>query len=81
MPFSNIPLPAIPALSAQPQWCRCINEKTASALITLARKGYHNQMYFDAQFNLMYIYSAKTSMPVYYRLLPGNIREVRAYKN
>jgi len=52
-----------------------------STLITLARKGYHNQMNFDAQFNLMYIYSAKTSMPVYYRLLPGNIREVRAFKN
>ena len=52
-----------------------------SSLITLARKGYNNQLNFDTQFNLMYIYSAKTSMPVYYRLLPGNIREVRAFKN
>ena len=52
-----------------------------SSLITLARKGYHNPMNFDSQFNLMYIYSAKTSMPVYYRLLPGNIREVKAFKN
>ena len=52
-----------------------------SSLITLARKGYNNQMNFDGQFNLMYIYSAKTSIPVYYRLLPGNIREVRAFKN
>jgi transposase len=52
-----------------------------STLITLARKGYNNQLNFDTQFNLMYIYSAKTSMPVYYRLLPGNIREVKAFKN
>ncbi|TRZ51114.1 hypothetical protein D4S03_05610 [bacterium] len=52
-----------------------------SSLITLARKGYNNQLNFDTQFNLMYIYSAKTSIPVYYRLLPGNIREVKAFKN
>lgn len=52
-----------------------------SNLITLARKGYNSQMNFDPQFNLMYLYSAKTNMPVYYRLLGGNIREVRAFKN
>jgi transposase len=52
-----------------------------SSLITLARKGYNNQMNFDGQFNLMYLYSSKTSMPVYYRLLPGNIREVTTFKN
>jgi len=52
-----------------------------STLITLARKGYQRQANFDTQFNLMYIYSATTSMPVYYRLLPGNIREVKAFKN
>jgi len=38
-------------------------------------------MDFDPQFNLFYIYSAKTQMPVYYRILPGNIREVKAFKN
>jgi len=52
-----------------------------SSLITLARKGYNSQMDFDPQFNLFYIYSAKTQMPVYYRILPGNIREVKAFKN
>jgi len=52
-----------------------------STLITLARKGYQRQANYDPQFNLMYIYSAKSSMPVYYRLLPGNIREVKAFKN
>jgi len=52
-----------------------------SSLITLSRKGYNSQMTFDPQFNLFYIYSAKTQMPVYYRVLPGNIREVKAFKN
>jgi transposase len=52
-----------------------------SNLITLSRKGYNNQLNFDPQINLMYLYSAKSRMPVYYRILPGNIREVKAFKN
>jgi transposase len=52
-----------------------------SSLITLSHKGYNNQMNFDPQFNLLYLYSAKSKMPVYYRILPGNIREVKAFKN
>jgi len=49
--------------------------------ISFNRKGYNNSMIFDNQFNLMYIYSADSKMPVYYRLLPGNIKEVKAFKN
>lgn len=49
--------------------------------IPLAKKGYNNNMTFDKQFNLMYIYSSNSMMPVYYRLLPGNIKEVKAFKN
>ncbi|MDD4429460.1 MAG: transposase [Paludibacter sp.] len=52
-----------------------------SERITLSHKGYNSQMNFDPQFNLLYLYSSKTHMPVYYRILPGNIREVRAFKN
>ncbi len=52
-----------------------------SSLITLSHKGYNSQLNFDPQFNLMYIYSSKSRMPVYYKVLPGNIREVRAFKN
>lgn len=52
-----------------------------SGLMTLSCKGYNNQMNFDPQINLMYLYSAKSRMPVYYRILPGNIREVKAFKN
>jgi len=52
-----------------------------SAQIPLAKRGYSNPMNFDPQFNLLYIYSAASRMPVYYKLLPGNIREVKAFKN
>lgn len=52
-----------------------------SQQISLAKKGYSHNMNFDKHFNLMYIYSADSKMPVYYRLLPGNIREVKAFSN
>jgi transposase len=49
--------------------------------ISLAKAGYSKDLHFDTQFNLMYIYSADSRMPLYYRLLPGNIRDVKAFKN
>ncbi len=49
--------------------------------IYLARKGYNSRLQYDRQFNLLYIYSANNRMPIYYRLLPGNIRDVKAFKN
>lgn len=57
------------------------NVFSRSTYIPLARKGYNSHLQYDSQFNLMYIYSADNRMPVYYRLLPGNIREVKAFKN
>ena len=57
------------------------NILSQSEHISLAKKGYGHPMTFDTQFNLMYIYSAQSRMPVYYKLLPGNIREVKAFKN
>ena len=57
------------------------NVLSYSRQIDLAKKGYSNPLNFDPQYNLMYIYSANTRMPVYYKLLPGNIREVKAFKN
>jgi len=44
-----------------------------------AQIGYSNEMSFDPQVNLMYLFSAKQHEPVYYRLLPGNIRDVKAF--
>jgi len=57
------------------------NVLSYSKQISLAKKGYSNPLNFDPQYNLMYIYSADSRMPVYYKLLPGNIREVKAFKN
>lgn len=49
--------------------------------IDLSRKGYSKNMQYEPQVNLMYIYSANSQMPVYYRVLPGNVRDVKAFKN
>jgi len=57
------------------------NVLSQSAQIPLAKKGYSQPLNFEMQFNLMYVYSATSKMPVYYKLLPGNIREVKAFKN
>lgn len=42
--------------------------------------GYNSQHHFDPQVNLLFIYGADKKMPIYYRLVPGNIREVKALK-
>lgn len=57
------------------------NVLSQSEQIPLAKRGYSNSLKFDMQFNLMYVYSATSKMLVYYKLLPGNIREVKAFKN
>ncbi|MEI6579773.1 MAG: transposase [Eubacteriales bacterium] len=44
-----------------------------------ALSGYNNTMSFDPQVNLMYLFSVHQHEPVYYRLLPGNIRDVKAF--
>lgn len=48
-----------------------------SRKIPLAEKGYNKDMVFDDQISLLYIYSANDMVPVYYRLLAGNLREVK----
>ena len=54
---------------------------SSSRAMEMARKGYNSQHHYDGQLNLLYIYSATTRMPVFYRLLPGDIRDVKAFKN
>jgi len=38
-------------------------------------------MDFQPQFVLLYFYDAVSLRPLYYRMLPGNIREISAMKN
>lgn len=52
---------------------------THSQQIEAAQSGYNNSMSFEPQVNLMYLFSAQQNEPVYYRLLPGNIRDVKAF--
>ena len=52
---------------------------THSRQLETAQNGYNNSMSFDPQVNLMYLFSAQQHEPVYYRLLPGNIRDVKAF--
>jgi transposase len=52
-----------------------------SGNINLAQKGYNANMDFQPQFVLLYLYDALTLEPLYFRLLPGNIREVSAMGN
>ncbi len=49
--------------------------------IPMAQKGYNTHYNFDGQVNILYIYSLTSRMPVFYRLVPGNIRDVKAFKN
>lgn len=49
--------------------------------IDLSQKGYNSTMDFQPQFVLLYLYDAVSLQPLYYRILPGNIREISALKN
>lgn len=49
--------------------------------IALSQKGYNAAMNFQPQFVLLYLYDAASLKPLYYRLLPGNIREISAMQN
>jgi hypothetical protein len=46
---------------------------------TFPQTGYNNNKNFDPQLNVMLIHSVEQRMPLYYRILPGNIREVKAF--
>jgi len=48
--------------------------------IGLAKQGYNSLNHHDPQLNLIFLFSAKLQLPVFYRILPGNIREVKSFK-
>ena len=49
-----------------------------SEQIPLSKAGYNSQMDYNPQYNALYVYSLDLKMPVFYRIVPGNIREVKA---
>lgn len=56
------------------------NVFSASNNMRFAKEGYNADMIFDKQFNLLYIYSAQLVQPVFYKILAGNIKDVRGFK-
>lgn len=53
--------------------------KTSASDSALSKSGYNSDMTWDKQSSLLYLYSKNLQQPVYYRLLPGNIRDVKAF--
>jgi len=53
---------------------------STSEQMRFSKEGYNADMVFDKQFNLLYIYSAQLVQPVFYKILPGNIKDVRGFK-
>lgn len=49
-----------------------------SELLTVNAKGYNVDFDFDRQVRLMYLFSAKKQQPVYYRLINGNITDIKS---
>lgn len=45
-----------------------------------ARLGYNNKRQWDPQLNLLYLYDYKLIMPLYYRIIQGDLREISAFK-
>jgi transposase len=48
--------------------------------IEYSKLGYNNKSMYIPQVNLIFIFSSDLRSPIYYRLIPGNVREVRAFR-
>ena len=53
---------------------------SASEEMDINRLGYNSHRQYDPQVNLMYAFSTDEHRPGYYRVIPGNIRDVSAFK-
>jgi transposase len=51
-----------------------------SEKMDINRYGYNAHREYEPQVNLLYAFSCESKMPVYYRIIPGNIRDVSAFK-
>lgn len=53
---------------------------TKSRNIFEAKLGYNNKRQWDPQINLLYLYDHISALPLFYRLLQGDMREIKAMK-
>ncbi len=51
-----------------------------SEQMTCNRLGYNSQRSFDPQVNLLFIFSPQHKVPLYYRMVAGDVRETKALK-
>jgi len=51
-----------------------------SKYLNINQIGYNSKRDFDPQVNVMFIFSTDAQLPVYYRVIAGNIREITAMK-
>ena len=54
---------------------------SASEQLNINCKGYNSSQSYDPQVNLIYIYSISMKQPVYYRMVNGNIIDLKSMKN
>jgi len=53
---------------------------SSSKSMTLSEKGYNSKLEFSPQVNLLFIFSEDKKLPFFYRVLPGNVRDVSSLK-
>ena len=53
---------------------------TKSENLDINRLGYNSHRQFDPQVNLLYAFSSEKHQPVYYRIVPGNVRDVSSFR-
>lgn len=53
---------------------------SSSGGMFLAEKGYNREFDFSPQVNLLFIFSYDQRLPIFYRILPGNVRDVSTLK-
>ena len=49
--------------------------------MVLSEKGYNSQLDFTLQVNLLFIFSLDKKLPLFYRMLPGNVRDISFLKS
>jgi len=52
---------------------------TKSGNLEINRLGYNSHRQYDPQINLLYAFSAEKKLPIYYRIVSGNIKDVTSF--
>lgn len=53
---------------------------SSASNMQIRAKGYNNKFDFNPQVNVLFMFSTQKKMPLFYRVLPGNVRDVSSLK-